>query len=341
MSRLKLNYFIYELKFRYPFSIAAGTRTGTPAVFTELSFENYTGYGESALPPYLKDTVESTVQFFKSIDSHIFSDPIKINEILDYTDHLTKGDYPAKAAIDMALHDLVGKMTGQPVHQLLGLLKNPMPLNTYTIGLDNEEMIQKKIEETKNFKLLKVKLNGENDEKIILLIRKLTDKAICVDINQGWNDLEQASDRLHFFKTQNIIFIEQPFQKNEIEKSARLKEKNILPLIADESFQSISDFEKIKNSFDGVNVKLMKCGGIRAGRKIIELAKKNNKSVLLGCMSESSCGVAAAAQLGSLVNWTDLDGPLLINNDPFTGVTYLNGKISLSGKPGLGINKVI
>jgi L-alanine-DL-glutamate epimerase-like enolase superfamily enzyme len=334
-----LRYYPYQLKFRYPFAIAAGKREFTAVVYVELEHDGLTGYGEAALPDYLSETQTTVIEFLQKIDTKQFTGLPGIENSLDYIFSVAPGNFAAKAAMDMALHDLCGKILNQSCHALWKLDKNNCPVTTYTIGIDSPEMILKKLEEAKGFNLLKVKLDGVKDKEIIETIRSATDKNICVDVNQGWKEKESALESIHWLKDKGVVFVEQPLNKNKLDDARWLKEKSPLPLIADEAVQSINDIETIKEAYHGINIKLMKCGGLREAMKMITRARELKMKIMIGCMSESSCGVSAAAQLAPLADWTDLDGPLLITNDPFNGITYRNGKIVLNDLPGTGVIK--
>ncbi|MFI5218095.1 MAG: dipeptide epimerase [Bacteroidia bacterium] len=334
-----LRFYPYELRFKHPFSIASGTRDVTPVIYVELEHEGLTGYGEAALPPYLPETQQSVIEFLSNLEFKKFSSPEEKDKILDYVFTISENDFAAKAAVDMALHDLEGKFLKKPCYEIFGLNKNNCPFTTFTIGMDSPKIILEKIKEAENFHLLKVKLGGPFDKLIIETIRSATNKSICVDANQGWHEKEFALDMIYWLKEQSAVFIEQPLPKEKFEDCCWLKEKSPLPIIADESMQTFDDIEKIKDAFHGINIKLMKCGGMREAMKMIKKTKQLGMKILLGCMSESSCGVSAAAQLAPLADWTDLDGPLLISNDPFTGITYSDGKIVLNDLPGTGVIK--
>ncbi|HNQ13544.1 MAG TPA: dipeptide epimerase [Bacteroidia bacterium] len=334
---LKLSYSLYDLSFKHPFRIAHVTRSHTPSVFIKLEYENHCGYGEATLPPYVEEGRESVVLFLnklvlpKQIDlSHPFSFLLYLHSI--------EGNYFAKAAIDMAFHDLWGKLMDRPVYELFDLDQNNTPLCTYTLGMGNESELIEKLNDADKFDVIKVKLGGTNDREMIACIQKHSNKSICVDVNQGWKDKEQAIEMMEWLALKKILFVEQPLPKENWEDMIWLKERSALPLYADESVQGMSDLKKCSKVFDGVNIKLMKCGGLFKAKQMIEFANQNKLSVLMGCMSESSCGVSAAAQLTPLCQWADLDGPLLINNDPFQGIEYgEKGKIKLKAENGIGV----
>ncbi len=217
--------------------------------------------------------------------------------------------------------------------------KEDSPYTTYTLGIDEPEIIKQKVAEGEVFKILKVKLNGESDKLIIDTIRSVTNKPIAVDVNQGWKDKFVALEMIEWLKDKNVLFVEQPMPKNNLEDALWLYERSPLPLIADESVQRFTDIDLIKDCFHGINIKLMKCTGMYEASKMINRARKLNLKVLVGCMSETYCAVSAAAQLSPLVDYADLDGPLLIKNNVFEGITFVDGKITLSELPGIGVVK--
>lgn len=319
----------YFLKFKHPFKIAAGERTHTPSVFIKITDGNFIGYGEATLPPYLKETQESVNFFIREFFSQEFS---TINDC--YKKVLVKlkelySNKPALAAIEMACMQIIAAKKGISLRHMLKIDSGQNPYCTFTIGMDEPDAILGKLKEANDFKIIKIKLGGENDLKIIEAICKATSKLICIDANQGWKNVDYALQMLEELRKYPVQFVEQPLPKKDIKQMQQLKEYTNIPLIADESFQTIDDLKTIAKGFDGINIKLMKCGGITSAQQIIEEVKKLNLKILIGCMSESSCGIFAAAQLAPLANWVDLDGPLLINNDPFSGVTYKEGKVFL------------
>lgn len=339
---LNLTYYPYTLEFKRPFGIASGSRSTTPVVMTEIVYDNYTGYGEASMPPYLGENHESAISFLKKAEAVLrrFKDPMKIEEILSAIDSLQENNTAAKASIDIALHDLVGKLLNQPCYKMWNINKDAKDLyTTYTIGIDEPEIIRQKIDEANDFKILKVKLGTDQDRKIIETIRSVTNKAIAVDVNQGWEDKFYALEMINWLKEQNVLFVEQPLPKHMMKEMQWLTERSPLPTIADESMQRLQDIENIKNVFNGVNIKLMKCTGLNEARKIIKRAKELDMKILLGCMSETSCATSAAAQLSPLADWIDLDGPLLIKNNLFEGIKFVEGKIVLNDLPGIGVKK--
>jgi len=338
---MQIFYWPYSLQFKHPFAISSVTRTDTKVVYIEIKENEISGYGEAALPPYLKETQESVINFFKKININDLKNSDGLQAKINYIDILEGGNYAAKAALEMALHDLYGKQLNKPLHKLWNLSKRKLPPALFTIGItNNNKELEEKLETSKDFEILKLKVGNTSPLEQIKKLRKLTGKKICLDVNQGWYDKNLALEWIKAMADEGVIFVEQPFSKENLSEMAWLSEKSPLPVVADESFQNVEDLNKIKNCCKGINVKLMKCGGLDKARLIIEKAKQKNLMVVMGCMSESSCGVAAAAQLTPLVDYADLDGPLLINNDPFQGVVYEMGKILLPFNPGTGAKKI-
>ncbi|MCL2074099.1 MAG: dipeptide epimerase [Marinilabiliaceae bacterium] len=336
---MQLFFYQYELQLKHQFTLSSSSRKSTPAVMTEITHEGVTGYGEASMPPYLNENYETAIKFLSKINLSQFKDPFLTEDILEYFDSIDKGNFAVKASVDIALHDLIGKLTALPLYKMWGLNKFNAPNTSFTIGIDTPDIIKQKIDEASSFKILKIKLGSENDKKIIETIREITDVPICVDVNQGWNNKDFALDMINWLSDKNILFVEQPLPKELMKESAWLKEKSPLPIIADEAVQTSSDILKIRDLYHGINIKLMKCGGLRTAREMIYLAKELGLKVMIGCMTETSCAVSAAAQLSPLCHWADLDGNLLIKNDLFDGMKIIDGKITLNDLPGIGIEK--
>ena len=336
---LQLSFSPYTLQLLHPFTISSFTRSTTPIVLTQINYNGVVGYGEASMPPYLGESHESVIAFLSQVNFEQFQTPFEIDNILNYVDSIALGNTAAKASVDIALHDLVGKLLQQPWHQLIHAEKSNMPETSITIGIDTIEKIKLKVIEANDFHILKVKLGHESDKKIIEAIREITDKPICVDVNQGWNDKYFALDMVHWLHSKKVCFVEQPLSKEKLDDSAWLTENSPLPIIADESVQRFADIEKIKGAFHGINIKLMKCTGMREAYKMINEVRKQKLKVLIGCMNESSCANMAAAQLAPLADWVDLDGPFMITNNPFETPQLQNGKIILSSTPGIGVVK--
>lgn len=335
---MKLSFAPHTLYFKRPFKIAHGTRTSTPIVITKLEYEGITGYGEASMPPYLGESHETVISFLNTASAILsrHHHPFDSKNILFEIDHLANGNTAAKASIDIALHDLIGKLQNKACWQLFGADKTAAPYSTYTLGMDEPAVIKQKVEEGIDFPILKVKLNGEADKEVITTIRRLTDKPIAVDVNQGWKNKEQALEMIHWLKEQNVLFIEQALNKSDFDAALWLFERSPLPLYADESIQRLSDINTVKDCFHGVNIKLMKCTGMHEAFLMIQSARQHSLKVLIGCMSETSCAISAAAQLSPFADYADLDGSFLMSNDLFNGIKFTKGKITLSDRPGIG-----
>lgn len=340
-ARMHLSFEPYELKLKHVFTVSSFSRSTTPDVQVRIDYDGYTGYGEASMPPYLGQTVESVCSFLKKVDLEQFPDPFCIDDILTYIDSLSDGDSAAKAAVDIALHDLVGKIIGAPWHRMLGLNPEKTPNTTYTIGIDTDEMVKLKTREVAGqFKILKVKLGTPRDREMIRAIREVSDLPIAVDVNQGWKNKKKALDEIFWLKEQGIVMVEQPMPKEMPDANAWLTERSPLPTFADEAIQRLKDIPAIKGVYTGINIKLMKCTGMREAWKMMNYARAEGMKVMIGCMTETSCAIAAAAQLSPAVDFADLDGNLLIANDIFRGTTVVDGKITLNQLPGIGIEKI-
>ncbi|MCY4778847.1 dipeptide epimerase [Sphingobacterium sp. UT-1RO-CII-1] len=337
MGAFTLHYQPYTLSLKHIFTVASFSRSTTPVLLIKLSYEGLTGYGEASMPPYLGESQDSVIRFLQKVDLSSFQSPFQTADILQYIDDLSPQDTAAKASLDIALHDLLGKIMEQPYYKIWGLNPENIPPTSFTIGIDTEAAILKKVAEAHDFKILKVKLGLDSDRMIINTIRSVTNVPICADVNQGWKIKEQALDMAHWLHEQNVLFLEQPMPKEQIDDNAWLTEHSPIPTIADEACQRYADILALKDVYSGINIKLMKCTGMREAKKMIELAQGLNMKVMLGCMTETSCAISAATQLAPLADWVDLDGALLIDNDPYQGITVENGICKLTDTPGIGL----
>lgn len=336
-GRLNLSFAPYELKLRHAFNLARYSRTTTPDVQVQLEYDGVVGYGECSMPPYLGESVESVTKFLNSLDLSQFSDPFKVEDILTYVDGVAPNNRAAKAGVDIALHDLLGKIMGQPWYKIWGFNPEKAPCTSFTIGIDTEDVVRQKVREASPYKILKVKMGLDNDQETVEVIRSMTDVPLCVDANQGWKEKEKALEMCYWLKERGCIFVEQPFDKTWIDETAWLRERSPLPIIADEAFQRLPDIKKFVGVYDGINIKLMKSTGLREAYKMVVLARALDMKIMLGCMTETSCAVTAASNLAPVVDFCDLDGNLLIANDRFEGMTVENGKVTLHDIPGIGV----
>lgn len=337
---LSLRFLSYELQLRHTFTLSNSSRKSTPDILTCLEFDGMVGYGEASMPPYLEETVETVVRFLSLLDLRQFKDPFLMDDILQYVDSVMPGNTAAKAAVDIALHDLVGKLMKQPWYKIWGFDPARTPNTSFTIGIDTPEVVRQKVAEAAPYKILKVKLGLSTDRAMIETIRSVTDCPLCVDVNQGWTDRVKALETIHWLKEKGVLFVEQPMPKTAVDDMAWLTQHSPLPTIADEALQRLPDVLKVHGVYSGINIKLMKCTGMREAHQMLTLARSLGMKVMIGCMTETSCAVSAAAQLSPKADWADLDGNLLISNDPFTGMKIVDGKVTLAEMPGIGVREV-
>jgi L-alanine-DL-glutamate epimerase-like enolase superfamily enzyme len=337
--QLQLKAFPFQLKFSHPFGIAHGTRDFTDTFYVSASLNGATGYGEAALPPYLGYDVHGFVANFNNWFPTAMDGSEGIQQLFSM---LAKNNAtlpaPVRAAVDIALYDLCGKLTGKPVRDLLGIPAGESTECTYTLGISSVETMLEKLQEGAGFTIFKLKLGGENDRERILAFKENSTAKFCVDANQAWKSVEHAVEEINFLKSQNCLFVEQPLPVAMVTEMRALFSQSTLPLYLDESIQNSQDFDRLQDCCHGINIKLVKCGGLSPAVELMRTAKRLRKKVLIGCMSESSCGAAAAAQLAGWADYVDLDGPKLISNDPFTGISYVDGIIIPNIAAGTGIS---
>ena len=337
-GRMELSWYPYELELQHTFTVASYSRNSTPGVQVRIDYDGLTGYGEASMPPYLGQTVQSVTSFLEKVDLGQFPDPLKMEDILTYVDSLSPGDTAAKAAVDIALHDLVGKIIGQPWYKIWGYDPAKAPSTTFTIGIDTPDVVREKtLECADRFNILKVKVGLDNDEEMIRTIREVTDLPLAVDANQGWTDRSKALDEIFWLHENGVVMVEQPMAVDRLDDIAWITEHAPVPIFADESVQRVTDIPRLAGAFSGINIKLMKCTGMREAHKMVDVTRALGLKVMLGCMTETSCAVSAAAQLSPAVDFADLDGNLLISNDLFKGVEVVKGRLTLPDLPGIGI----
>jgi L-alanine-DL-glutamate epimerase-like enolase superfamily enzyme len=339
---MELYYKPYLLEFKHPFGVSSNTRKETPVVFIRLKHEGLSGYGESCLPEYLGENTEQTISFFEKAKPLLkkTGSTFSLNELLEEIDTLSEVHNAAKAALDIALHDIAAKTQGKSFAAMMGYKKSVPKATSFTIGIDSEEVIIQKIKEAKEFEILKIKAGGPDDKALIELIRKHTNKPLYVDVNQGWNDKFFVLEMIHWMKEKGVVLVEQPMPVNMMEEMAWITQQSVLPIIADESVKRLKDLENLNGSFSGINIKLMKCTGLYEALGMIDYCRNNKLRILLGCMAESSCATSAMAQLMQFADYIDLDAPNLYKNDPFRGITYESGKVHLNDKVGIGVEPI-
>lgn len=334
---MKVTYRSFHLPFRYPFTIAHGTKTHQPTLIVALDHFGLRGYGEAPAITYYQVTVEKMIEDLEKKKSYVekfaFTEP---ERYWHYLHHLFPDNPFLVCALDMAAWDLYGKLKRKPLYQLWKLDSSRMPVTDYTIGLDTPEQMIKKMKE-KPWPVYKIKAGAEQDISLIKSLRNHSNAVFRVDVNAGWTQ-EVAIQKFPLLKELGVEFIEQPLPKNNWNDMKLLFKKSPLPLIADESCVSEEDVERCQGYFHGINIKLTKCGGITPARRMIQKAKTMDLKIMLGCMSESTIGTAAIAHLLPLADYADLDGPLLLSEDLATGIGYHFGKIIYSDAPGLGVH---
>ena len=330
----------FDLRFKFPFRLAHGTRTHTSVVLLTLKSSGLGSYGEASLPPYLGVKTDGVIHFLRNLpwSQILHSD---LSTALDITDASAQGMHAAKAAVDMALHDLHARRKNLSLNNFLGTAAAGPVYTTFTLGISEPEELPEKLAPAAPFKMIKLKLGGPDYLTALKDFRKVCDKQFCADVNQGWTNRDIAARIAEALKAAGAVFIEQPFPAGSEEDMVWLRERVDVPLILDESVKRLADLKGIESICDGVNVKLMKSTGIREALKMIDALRAKDLKVVLGAMAESSCGVTAAAHIAGLADWVDLDGPLLIDNDPFRGITYNAGRVVLPEGPGAGSERII
>ena len=330
-----------DLKLTTPFRIARGGALYTsPNVIVEVKYNEHIGYGEASPSAYYGESVETVLACIALFAGNLGDDPFVIEDIMTHMDKIIRLHPSAKAAVDMALYDIVGKILNIPLYKLLGLNPAHTPHTSFTIGLDTPMEMAKKALLAQDYPILKIKVGTKHDIEIIKAIRDVTNAVLRVDANAGWTPKE-AIKNIQAMLPYNIEFVEQPIPAHDLTGLKLIRAHVPLPIIADESCVTVEDIPRIAECVDGINIKLTKCGGINHALKMIHVARAHNLRIMLGCMIESSLGITAAAHLTPLVDYADLDGNLLIDNDPFIGVTVEHGKLVLPGESGLGVRERI
>ena len=326
---------ITDLQLQHPFKIA---RRATDAYRQVISVEIDGGIGETAPARFYGETVQTVRIALEVIGPELPDNLDAIHDVMATVEATLGGNYAAKSAIDMALHDRLAKKLGVPLYQLWGLNPQKTPYTSFTIGLDEPKIMAEKTKQAEAYPILKVKLGTPRDIKIIQALRDVTDKPIYVDANTAWTPKE-AVRKIRELARYGVELIEQPTQPNDLAGLKFVREHSELPIIADESVKRASDIPMLAGCVDGINIKLVKCGGLLEAHRMIHVARTHGLRIMIGCMIESSLGITAAAHLTPLVDYADLDGNLLIVNDPYTGVPLDKGKLILPERPGIGVTE--
>lgn len=326
-----------DLKLRTPFRISRGVQFVAENVFVSLSADGITGIGEAAPSSFYGEKRATVLAALPFLEAALGDDPLLIEDITDGFAHVFHhGNAAAKAALDMALYDFAGKKLGVPVYRLLGLNPTHAPVTSFTIAIDTPEAMASKAREASEYPILKIKVGTPHDVEIVRAIRDVTNATLRVDANAAWT-AKEAIATINRLAPYDIEFVEQPVAAGDLEGLKLVRENVPVPIIADESCVGPDDVAKVADRVDGINIKLMKCGGLRNALKMIAAARAHHLKVMLGCMIESTLSMTAAAHLSPLVDYADLDGPLLIEDDPFDGVRYDSGQLVLPDRPGLGV----
>jgi len=333
---IKVNHHSFNLPFRHPFTISKGTKTHQPSLVVELEWNGIKGFGEAPAITYYHISVEQMIADLEQkrafVEKFAFTEP---ERYWHYLHHLFPKNPFLVCALDMATWDIYGKLKKKSLQQLWGLNLDSTPMTDYTIGIDSVEKMLAKMEEMP-WPIYKIKLGTPDDIGIMKSLRKSSSAIFRVDANAGWK-LEEALEILPVLKDLGVEFVEQPLKKDDWEGMKILFAKSPIPLIADEACVAESDVIKCKDHFHGINIKLTKCGGITPARRMISQARELGMKVMVGSMNESTIGSAAIGQLLPLLDYVDMDGPLLLAEDIATGIEFDYGKVKLSGNPGLGI----
>jgi L-alanine-DL-glutamate epimerase-like enolase superfamily enzyme len=339
---VKLHYEVAELRTKHPFTISTGSRETHPVVWVRLyDSDGLEGWGEANPVAYYGETPETVCAALESFRRILepSGDPFAILEIEAACEADVGGNASARAAVSAALYDLMGKQLNVPVYRLLGLDPSQAARTSFTIGIDDPEVIRQRVQEAAEYPILKIKVGTRHDEEVLTVVREeAPEKIIRVDANTAWT-AKQALARIEKLSVFDLEFVEQPLPASDIEGLRFVRERSPLPIIADESCITSKDIPRLAGVVDGINIKLAKCGGLSEALRMIHTARAHNMSVMIGCMLESSLGVAAAAQLAPLSDYADLDGAALLAEDPFSGFDISHGWLHLTGEPGLGVSK--
>jgi len=334
----KLEIEVIRLKLRHTWTTTMSSSDYRDTLHVRYARDGITGYGEGApIVRYHEDALGGQKALESIRNLLTAANPWEFDKLMAQVFRQLEGQFAAKAAFDIALMDWIGKRLNVPLYRYFGLDPKDAPITTFSIGMDDPETTRQKIQEADAFPVLKIKVGVGNDEATIAAVRAVTEKPIRVDANEGWTNKEEAVRKINWLESQGVQFVEQPMPAAMLEETKWVRQRVHLPLIADEACLSASAIPKLADAFDGVNIKLDKAGGILQAYRMIQIAKVLGMKTMLGCMVSSSCSVTAAAHLSPLVDYADLDGNLLISNDPYSGVLVEKGKLILPDRPGLGL----
>lgn len=341
MAYFKITVEPLVLTLRHTFTISRGSRDRANNLLIRIQKDGIEGLGEAAPNSRYGETPESAAAFISKINFTHLDNPFDLEALWELLNKTGKGEYSAKAAVEMAVADWLGKKLSLPLHRLWNAPSTVGPRSSVTIGISNPGDIKKRIEEAIDFPVLKVKLGGRNDVEVMRLVRELTDKTIWVDANEGWLTYKQALNMSGLLSDLGVELIEQPMPASQKEDLEKLKQHSNIPIIADEGFKGSELFTDIAQRYDGINIKLMKIGGMSRALKTIARARMYNMKIMIGCMVESSIANTAAAIVSQWADYADLDGPFLISDNPYEGFRLdSEARVTLNDSPGLGVKKI-
>jgi len=331
---------IVRLRLRHTWTTTMSSSEHRDTLQARFIHDGVTGVGEGApIVRYHENAADARKALEAARGPILAGDPWRLETLLGEAFRQLEGQYAARAALDIALHDWAGKKLGVPVYRLLGLDPANAPLTTFSIGIDTPEITRQKVREAAEFPVLKVKVGLDSDEATIDAVRSVTGKPLRVDANEGWRDKETAIRKIEWLASRGVELVEQPLPAAMLEDAAWVRERSPIPVFADEACLRAASIPALAGAFHGVNVKLDKAGGLREAVRMIHTARACGLRVMLGCMISSSASTTAAAHLSPLVDFADLDGHLLVANDPWEGVVVQDGRIVLPDRPGLGLRK--
>lgn len=329
-----------RLTLKHTWTTVMSSSTYRDTFFVEYTRDGVTGTGEGApIQRYNESAAQAIERFEKERGWLQAADPWQFTKVMGDVFRRVESNYAAKAALDIALLDWVGQRLNVPLYRYFGLDPNDAPATTFSIGIDKADVIRQKVREAEPYPVLKVKVGLDNDEEVMDAVRSVTKKPLRVDANEGFKSKEQAVEKINWLEKQGVELIEQPLPAANLEDMNWIRKRVHIPVMADEACLHPRDIPKLAPHFDGVNIKIDKCGGLLEGWRMIQMARSLGLKTMLGCMVSSSCAITAAAHLAPLVEYADLDGNLLIGNDPFVGVEVRQGRLVLPAGPGLGLKR--
>ncbi len=339
-ERPRFSLSVKRLTLKHTWTIARNSSDYKDNVFVRVERDGVVSWGEAAPNVRYGESAEKTLAVLEQARPLLESgDWFEYVDLRRRWETFTKDQTCAGAALDMAVLDWVGRKLNVPLYQLFGLDRNKAPVTTFSIGIDTPDVVREKVREAAGFPVLKIKVGRDNDAELLAAVRDVTDCPLRVDANEGWRDKQTALDKIRWLQDLGVELIEQPMPAAMLEETAWLRDRVDIPILADEAVKNAADIPKLAQAYDGINIKLMKSGGIQEALRMIHIARALGLKIMLGCMIASSVSITAAAHLSPLIDYADLDGNLLIADDPFLGVTVDRGRLVLPAGPGLGVSE--